>query len=129
MSDRGTRSRYHCRPPRTELRTRRAHGREIQSLAHHHVATVHLRCWIALACEAVGDIDHALGVLAQQNAHNALLRVLGSPPVVVHHAEQHQRVQNDLLGHPVHDASPLLCLWVDEEPRDVRSYVYKEKTM
>ena len=49
------------------------------------------------AGEGVGDIHDALGDVAQQHAHDALARALGRAVEVIHHAEQHQRVQHHLL--------------------------------
>ena len=49
-------------------------------------------------CKRVGGVDPALVAFAQDDTHAALLRVLGRPVVVVHHAEQHQGVDHHLLG-------------------------------
>jgi len=51
-----------------------------------------------LTGKAVGHVHGALVHVAQQHAHDALLGVAGDAVVVVHDAEQHQRVQDDLGG-------------------------------
>ena len=48
--------------------------------------------------EAVGALDDALARLAEEDAHDALARVLGDPVIVVDHRKEDQRVNNDPLG-------------------------------
>jgi hypothetical protein len=48
--------------------------------------------------EAVGALDDALARLAEEDAHDALARVLGDPVIVVDHREEDQRVDDDPLG-------------------------------
>lgn len=56
-------------------------------------------------CKAVCHVHSALGDLAQQDAHDALLGVPSDAVVVVHDAEQHQRVQHHLVRRGRHGAA------------------------
>ena len=48
----------------------------------------------ACTCEAVHDVHAAFGGLSEQNANNTLFGVPGHSVIMVHHAEQDQRVHN-----------------------------------
>ena len=48
--------------------------------------------------EAVGALDDALARLAEEDADDALARVLGDPVIVVDHREEDERVDDDPLG-------------------------------
>jgi hypothetical protein len=49
--------------------------------------------------KAVGHVDLAFERVAQQDAHDALAGVARDAVVVVHHAQQHERVQDHLFRH------------------------------